>query len=78
MSRICEEFPCLSPSTAYEEWQRLPAGFLEEVIEARHYAAAKRLVEDAPVRSNLPQTEMVQLATVIELELEAARQDDDG
>jgi hypothetical protein len=37
------------------------------VIEARHYAAAKRIVESNP--ATLPDTPLVQLAQTIELEL---------
>jgi hypothetical protein len=44
------------PSVAYEEWRRWPVGFLEDVIEVRGYAAAKRAVErttDAAAKRNL-------------------------
>lgn len=49
MSRICEEFHCL-PSEALREWLTAPCGLIEEVLEARHYAAAKAMVDakDAP------------------------------
>jgi hypothetical protein len=43
---MCEEFGCL-PSEALKEWRRWPPGFLEEVIEARDYAPAKRRMEAA-------------------------------
>lgn len=43
---MCDEFSCL-PSEAYAEWQRLPVGMLEEIIEARHYARAKQAIEGA-------------------------------
>jgi hypothetical protein len=43
---LCEEFDCL-PSQALREYLRAPDGFLEQVIEAKAYAAAKRLYEEA-------------------------------
>jgi hypothetical protein len=36
---LCAEFACL-PSQVWAELQRLPAGFLPQVIEYRRYAAA--------------------------------------
>lgn len=40
LGRLCEEFHCL-PSAAWREWQALPAGFLETILEFRAYARAK-------------------------------------
>jgi hypothetical protein len=40
ISRICDEFSCL-PSDAEAELRRQPVGWVEEVVEARHYARAK-------------------------------------
>lgn len=39
-SRLCEEFPGRLPTEIYAEQQRLPAGFLEEIIESRLFARA--------------------------------------
>jgi hypothetical protein len=36
---LCEEFHCL-PSQAWAELQRLPSGFLQQVLEYRRYVAA--------------------------------------
>jgi tRNA isopentenyl-2-thiomethyl-A-37 hydroxylase MiaE len=50
IARICEEFQCL-PSDADRELRRQEVGWLEEIIEARHYAKAKALYdrsEDRP------------------------------
>jgi hypothetical protein len=38
---VCEAFTCL-PSAAIAEIQHAPAGVLEDVLELRGYAAAKR------------------------------------
>jgi hypothetical protein len=38
LSRLCEEFR-LSPSEVLDEQDRLPVGLLEEIVEARAYAA---------------------------------------
>jgi hypothetical protein len=38
---LSEEFGGALPSAILAEQQRLPAGFLEQVIEYRNYAAAK-------------------------------------
>lgn len=41
VGRLSEEFGGALPSVVVAEQQRLPAGFLEQVIEYRHYAAAR-------------------------------------
>lgn len=64
LSRICEEFPCLSPSAAIEEIDRLPVGLLTEIIEARNYAeafhAVKRAHESSQKAPNTPLCQLVQ------------------
>ena len=50
LSRICEEFGCL-PSEAERELRRQPVGWLEEIIEARHYAKAKSVYDKAENKS---------------------------
>ncbi len=67
-SRICEEFNCL-PSEAIREARRLPAGMLEEIIEARHYAVAKGIVDRATPESPPPDDPLCDLAKVILAEL---------
>ena len=54
VGRICEEFPCYGPEEAVRSWRRAPAGWLEEIIEARHYAAAKGLYERTARPEDLP------------------------
>lgn len=49
IGRLSEEFGGRFPSEVMEEWRRWPPGFLEEVIEMRDYATAKRRMEDAKV-----------------------------
>lgn len=44
LGRLCEEFHCL-PSAALKEYRKWPAGTLEDIIEARAFAAAKRHYE---------------------------------
>jgi hypothetical protein len=71
ISRICEEFQCL-PSAALRELERLPAGFLEDVIEARYYARAKADFDGAETdaaRRALPASELLMLAQTITFDL---------
>jgi hypothetical protein len=76
---VCEEFPCLSPSTALREWQRLPVGLLEDVIEARAYARLKAAYDHATTpaaRSALPATPLLELVKVITFECVQAEIDE--
>jgi hypothetical protein len=76
---VCEEFPCLSPSTALREWQRLPVGLLEDVIEARTYARLKAAYDAAttPRRASaLPATPLLDLVKVITFERAQAEIDE--
>lgn len=75
MSRLCEEFHCL-PSQAYAEWERLQetewSGLLEDIIEARSYAGAKRIIdgaETAEARKRIPNEPIFNLVEEIEFEL---------
>lgn len=52
ISRVCEEFQCL-PSEAERELRRQPVGWIEEVIEARHYAKAKEVYDRAPNKADV-------------------------
>lgn len=58
--RICDVFHCL-PSAAEEELRRSPVGWVEEVIEAGHYADAKAMVDRATDEKQLPQTPLMEL-----------------
>lgn len=80
IGRLCEEFHCL-PSAAYAETQRLPAGLLEEILEARAFATAKSLLDYAPDPKKVPNTPMVQLVKDVmqdaaQEEIDAAATDD--
>jgi hypothetical protein len=74
---LAEEFGCL-PSAALAEWQRAPAGLLEEIIEMRAFAAAKQIVDSAQRRQDIPRTPMCQLVQRIEFELVQAQVDVDA
>ena len=80
VSRICEEFHCL-PSQAFCEVRRVPAGWLDEILEARHFASAYHLWTTARRKSDVPKSEMVDLVKQIEFglvqdELDARQADD--
>ena len=73
LSRLSEEFGCL-PSAAIREWQRAPDGLLERIIEARHYARAKDLVDEADRSgrtADLPDTPLMRRVQEIELTVAA-------
>jgi hypothetical protein len=70
----------LSPSTALREWQRLPVGLLEDVIEARAYARLKAAYDSATTpaaRSALPATPLLDLVKVITFERAQAEIDEE-
>lgn len=73
---LCEEFHC-RPSDAYREWLRAPAGLLEDIIEARMYARAKHIYDDAHAHGrrapSSPLFDMVQ-----EIEFDLAREELDA
>ncbi len=70
VGQLCEEFHCL-PSVALEEWYTLPGAFLDEVIEARRYAEAKRLWDQNRKRAELPVSAWIDLVEEIDMELAA-------
>lgn len=72
ISRLCEEFHCL-PSAALAEWQRAPDGLLEEIVEARAFAAAKGVVDRAKDKMEIPDTPMTALVQEIEFALARER-----
>jgi hypothetical protein len=60
------------PSIAIRELDELPAGLLEEIIEARHYARAKYAFDAADTPDavkRLPASPLMDLAKVITVEL---------
>jgi hypothetical protein len=61
VGRLCDEFPGRLPSELLAEWQRLPAGFLDEVMEARAFVRTKTLLEAAPEPDKVPETPMLQI-----------------
>lgn len=68
--RLSEEFGGALPSVIYAEQQRLPEGFLEQVIEYRAYAAAHAANEADP--GGWQASKMRKLAKRIQHELVAA------
>ncbi len=79
LNRICDEYHC-RPSEAWQEWVEAPAGFIEELIEARAYAAAKasydRLSDyDEPTRRRVMSQPIMQLVRDVDLGLAQAAMD---
>ncbi len=72
MADLVEAFPGRFPSEILGELRRLPAGFLEEVIEARAYRSIKSVVEAADskeARERLPTSRLYRLVEEIETDL---------
>lgn len=70
IGRLCEEFHCL-PDAAWRCWLKMPAGFMERVIEYRAYAGTKAQYDHA---SN-PKAESPMLSLVKEIDFEIAQED---
>jgi hypothetical protein len=68
IGQLCEEFRCL-PSAAWREVQRLPVGFLLQIIEYRRYADA--YAANAARMPDREHSELRMIATEIEHELAA-------
>lgn len=51
------------------EWLTLPAGTIEEILEARAYAQAKHVVDHAKKKTDIPDGELFQLAQQIDLDI---------
>lgn len=61
---------------AWRELERLPAGLLEEILEARHYARAKALfdaADSAEAQRRLPDSDLMMMAKLITFEVAAER-----
>lgn len=68
ISRLCEEFG-YRPEEAWRAWRTAPEGFLEQVMEARAYAATKAAQDRATTRKEQPTGATADLVREIELEL---------
>ena len=72
IGRLSEEFGGALPSAILAEVARLPVGFMEQIIEYRHYAAAKGQYDATTTpeaRRALRQSPMGALAEVITFDL---------
>lgn len=68
ISRLCEEFG-YRPEDAVRAWRAAPEGFLEQVMEARAYAATKAAQDRATSKKEQPTGPTADLVRTIELEL---------
>lgn len=68
LSRLCEEFSCL-PGAAYRAWLEAPVGLLEEILEARAYASAKRIYEAATNKQEIPSSPIMDLVRTVSFDL---------
>lgn len=66
---MSEEFGGLRPSIVIDELQRLPVGFMEQIIEYRRYAEAKAANDADPDPVRRQSTPMRMLANEIEFDL---------
>ena len=70
---VCEAFGCV-PSQAEAELDRMPVGFLEEVLEYRSIARAKAMYDAAHEQGGaavqrLPRTRIFDLIRLVDFEL---------
>ena len=65
LSRLCDAFHCL-PSEAYAEWRRLPAGLLDDVLEARAFETMKAIVDRATTEKDIPASPLADLVKAVE------------
>lgn len=73
---MCKEFPCYGPEEAEAAIRRAPVGWLDEVIEARHFAEAKAIYDRTKFDERpalCEQDELFDLVDDIEAALDAAR-----
>lgn len=68
ISRLCEEFG-YHPEQALRAHQQAPDGFLEQVLEARAYAATKAAIDRAATRKEQPRGRLADLVREIDMEL---------
>lgn len=75
LSRLCELFPGRFPTEVLEESDRLPAGLLEQIGEARAYEQAFFMVQRDP---RVQEPELVQTVKAIEFQLAREEGEQDG
>lgn len=68
ISRVCEEFACL-PSEAARELARVPVGLIDVILEARAYARAKQVYDQAQSKKDLPRSPWIEQVKAIEFAL---------
>lgn len=67
--QLCEAFPGALPTELYREWQRLPPGFLEELLEVRAFASAVQAYQaNGGKLENLPPSRLLTMVQEIEFE----------
>ena len=74
MASLCEAFPGRLPSEIQAEIDQQPAGFLEEILEAKAYRKVKEMRDAADTqeaRMRLPKTPLFLLASQIDMDLAA-------
>jgi hypothetical protein len=74
LAQLCSAFPGRLPSEVLAEVDRLPVGYLSEVLEMQAYVQAKAMTDaatTAEARKRLPRTPLFSLVSEIELELAA-------
>jgi len=74
MAGLQAAYPGRFPSEIFTEIRRLPAGMLDEILEAGAYQHAKAQTDAADTeeaRKRLPQTSLFELVREIEMELAA-------
>jgi len=74
MASLCEAFPGRFPTEVWAEIERLPAGMLDDVLEARAYRQVKEMTDGAETqeaRRRLPQTPLFARCREIEMDLAA-------
>lgn len=72
LANLLEAFPGRFPTEVLAELDRLPIGFLDDVIEVKAYRQAKAMVEaatTAEARKRLPKGPLIELVDEIEMEL---------
>ena len=72
VASLCEAFPGRFPTEVLAEYDRLPTGFLEEVLEAGAYREAKARTDAADTKAavkHLPTTRLYKLVQEIDRDL---------
>lgn len=72
MANYCEHFPGRLPTEIQQEIDRLPVGFLDEVLEAKYYRQAYHMTQEADTAEaiqRLPKTPLFAMVKAITLAL---------